>query len=382
LNKFLNEEYLFEREKDENGDEIENGAYIKYNFSKSGKYYSPSYTSVDDYHKYIDTLPIFDEPDLFGLHENADRIYQLQESNKIQNLLLCVVPKSSQAGKSANEIVLEIVNDLLTRKPEIIEKREQRHKSHDKSYENNLPHSLTIVLYQEIEKYNKLISKISNTLEDLQKAIQGTILLSAECDEVLNSLLLNKIPISWAKTSYPSHKPLGSWFQDLILRIQFIRNWLMYGHPTCFWISGLFFPQGFITGVLQNHARETKIPVSDIKFKHTVLDKYEQDIIKPPNVGVYIYGLYLEASSWDLGKGLLVDQKPGEMSFMMPVIWLETVKENIEVKDDDNEDEDEDDENKIYYFSCNVFKTLKRTGIISASGSSNNHVISIVINLY
>src|SRR5690349_11699665 len=95
LNKFLNER-LLEREKDENGDEIENGKFIDNKFSKSGKYWSPLYNNVDDYNNFIDSLPIFDEPDLFGLHENANIIYQLQESNKIQSILLNVIPKDSK----------------------------------------------------------------------------------------------------------------------------------------------------------------------------------------------------------------------------------------------------------------------------------------------
>jgi dynein heavy chain len=242
------------------------------------------FKTVSEYHSYIDSLPIFDEPDLFGLHENANIIYQLQESNNIQNLLLSVVPNTKQSGKSPNEIALEIINNFLLSKPEIIEIKSQRHKSHDKVYDNSLPHSLTIVLFQEIEKFNNLLIKIFSTLDDLQKAVNGTILISSECDEILNSLLLNKIPNSWAKVCYPSHKLLGSWYTDLLSRVDFMRKWLIGGHPTCFWISGLFYPQGFITGVLQNHARETKTPVSDILFRHTVLDKYSEEIAKGPNV--------------------------------------------------------------------------------------------------
>ena len=68
-----------------------------------------------------------------------------------------------------------------------------------------------------------------------------------------------------------------------------MRNWLQQGHPPCFWISGLFFPQGFITGVLQNHARETKIPISDITFKYSVLDRLPENINKAATVYLYIF---------------------------------------------------------------------------------------------
>lgn len=139
-------------------------------------------------------------------------------------------------------------------------------------------------MYQEIEKFNKLINKIFFSLEDLKKAIDGTIVMSIEGDEIFNSLLINRIPLSWAKICYPSHKPLSSWFDDLLERVEFMRVWLANGHPSSFWISGLFYPQGFITGVLQNHARETKIPVSEITFKYNILSKQANEIVKGPAV--------------------------------------------------------------------------------------------------
>jgi len=112
--------------------------------------------------------------------------------------------------------------------------------------------------------------------------------MSNEGDEIFNSLLINRIPLSWAKFCYPSHKPLSSWFDDLLERIEFMRSWFVNGHPSSFWMSGLFFPQGFITGVLQNHARESNIPVSEISFRFHVLRKQENEIAKGPPVYIYI----------------------------------------------------------------------------------------------
>ena len=36
-------------------------------------------------------------------------------------------------------------------------------------------------------------------------------------------------------------------------------------------MSGLYFPQGFLTGVLQTHSRMYKIPIDTLAFKFKVL---------------------------------------------------------------------------------------------------------------
>ena len=365
LTKFINEN-LFNKEKDADGNDLEEEATINY-----GKYSIPAYKLLYEYQKYIPTLPNFDDPDIFGLNENANIVYELKESNNLLDLLSNILPKDKSSGRNSNEIVMEIINNMLAEQIEKIDKK-ARNKIHDKLYENDLQSSLTIVLFQEIDKYNNLITKIDNTLNELKKAIEGTSVMSSESDEIFHSLLLNKIPSSWSKIGYSSFKSFGSWTNDLKKRIDFISHWLTDGHPSVYWISGLFYPQGFITGVFQNHARETKIPVSDITIKFTVLDKTVEEIQKGPKYGIYVNGLFLEGASWDAKLGL-VDQKPGEMRCTMPVIWFETIKEVPKVPvDDDNENEDE-----IYYYSCPMFKTGKRAQIISSSGNSNEKVLEV-----
>ena len=96
-----------------------------------------------------------------------------------------------------------------------------------------------------------MLKVLKSTLEDLKKAINGFILLSDELDSMFYDLLLNKVPKNWQKVAYPSLKPLNSWMKDLKLRVSFLRDWLAEGSVTSYWMSSFFFPQGFLTGVLQ-----------------------------------------------------------------------------------------------------------------------------------
>ena len=46
-----------------------------------GVYFCPPFGNAQSYRDYIETLPIFDTPTVFGLHSNANISYQKQESS-------------------------------------------------------------------------------------------------------------------------------------------------------------------------------------------------------------------------------------------------------------------------------------------------------------
>ena len=197
--------------------------------------------------------------------------------------ILSIQPRVSSAasGKTPDEIVMEMATDFASQVPELLEEASGNQAHFELTEEGNM-RSLSIVLLQEMAKFNILIRKMSSTLEELKKAIQGFAVMSQELDEMYLAFQNNVLPGIWRKVSYGSLKPLSSWFKDMIARVNFLRDWLNDKAPLSYWMSGFYFPQGFLTGVLQTHARQYKIPIDTLSFKFKVLGLEKEKLLAAP----------------------------------------------------------------------------------------------------
>lgn len=81
---------------------------------------------------------------------------------------------------------------------------------------------MTTVLVQEVDRYNKLLKLIHSSMDNLKKAIKGLVVMSEALEEVFKAFINNQVPKMWSARSYPSLKTLGSWINDLVLRLDFI----------------------------------------------------------------------------------------------------------------------------------------------------------------
>lgn len=80
---------------------------------------------------------------------------------------------------------------------------------------------------------------------------------------------------------------MSSWVNDLRLRLIFTKRWIELGTCKTFWISGFFYTQGFLTGLLQTHARKYDLPIDHLSFKFTVIDRYRDQATYQEILGNY-----------------------------------------------------------------------------------------------
>ncbi|KAH9276392.1 hypothetical protein BASA83_001085 [Batrachochytrium salamandrivorans] len=249
-----------------------------YRFSPSGVYYAPSKGKYESYLEYIRGLPLNQHPEIFGIHDNGDIARQLTETRQ---LFECIIKTQDNASgsnqgsgqKSNDEILIEVTSDILARVPTTFDLEDAI-----KKYPVNYNESMNTVLIQEMTRFNKLIQVVFLSLVNVQKAIKGLVVLSAELEEVGKSILVKRVPAMWASKSYPSLKPLGGYINDLIARLRFFQTWFERGSPKVFWMSGFFFTQSFITATLQNYARKYTIPIDELGLDFEVLRITTSDV--------------------------------------------------------------------------------------------------------
>lgn len=95
-----------------------------------------------------------------------------------------------------------------------------------------------VVLLQELERFNKLIALISQTLNLLRKALAGEIGMNTVLDEVANALYNGQIPNYWRKLAPDTTKTLPYWIEQLIHRASQYRYWFSSGEPLVMWLPG------------------------------------------------------------------------------------------------------------------------------------------------
>uniref|UniRef100_A0A8C4W100 Dynein axonemal heavy chain 1 n=1 Tax=Gopherus evgoodei TaxID=1825980 RepID=A0A8C4W100_9SAUR len=325
-------------------------------YSESGIYRQISTTyDLNGYIQYIKSLPLNDTPEIFSLHDNANITFAQNETFALLGAIIQLsLPRSCFQSKETSKDILKKVPDPIHLQEVILK------------YPVLYEESMNTVLVQEVIRYNRLLEVIAQTLQDLLKALKGLVVMSSQLELMANSLFNNIVPELWNAKAYPSLKPLASWVNDLLQRIDFLQRWITKGIPPVFWISGFFFPQAFLTGTLQNFARKSIISIDTIAFDFQVNCPLQTtQLAERPAQGCYIHGLFLEGARWDPVSFQLAESRPKELYTEMAVIWLVPVPNRKPPTRG--------------FYLCPIYKTLTRAGTLSTTGHSTNYVIAVEI---
>jgi dynein heavy chain len=110
-------------------------------------------------------------------------------------------------GKSKEEVVLELSVEFATKLPAAFDIELARYK-----YPVTYLESMNSVLHQEVIWFNRLTDVIRSSLVTVQKTLTGLVVMSADIDKLITNIFQSKMPVMWAPYSYPTMKPVSSYF--------------------------------------------------------------------------------------------------------------------------------------------------------------------------
>ncbi|KAF0872101.1 DYH10 protein, partial [Crocuta crocuta] len=267
----------------------------------------------------IEALPLANTPEVFGLHSNAEIGYYTQAARDMWTHLLELQPQTGESGSgiSRDDYIGHVAKDIENKMPKIFDLDQVR---------KHLGVGISptsVVLLQELERFNKLVIRMSKSLVELQRALAGEVGMSSELDDVARSLFLGQIPNIWRKLAPDTLKSLGNWMLYFLRRFSQYTLWVTEGEPSVMWLSGLHIPESYLTALVQATCRRNGWPL-DRSTLFTQVTKFQdaEEVNERAGQGCFVSGLYLEGADWDVEKGCLIKSKPKVLVVDLPILKI------------------------------------------------------------
>ena len=126
----------------------------------------------------------------------------------------------SGSGISRDDFINNIAQDVLSKLPPAYDLDKIK-----KKYGVDITPT-TVVLLQELERFNNLINRMDRSLKELKRALAGEVGMSAELDDVSRALFNGQIPGIWRKLAPATLKSLANWMLHFLQRHNQYMKWV------------------------------------------------------------------------------------------------------------------------------------------------------------
>lgn len=118
-----------------------------YKLSKLDTYYVPVEGPIADVKTYIDSLPLDEDPEVFGLHPNANIAYEAKTVSSFTDTILMIQPRvaAGGGGRTPDELAQDLCRDIAARLPPALDV-DAAHPTTFAVAENGQPLSLGVFL--------------------------------------------------------------------------------------------------------------------------------------------------------------------------------------------------------------------------------------------
>ena len=141
-------------------------------------------------------IQVFESQLKFNLEFTINR-YQTKTAKSILDTVLGIQPKDSSGGggETRESVVVKLCDDMLDKLPSGYIEYEVK----QRLQKMGPLQPMNIFLRQEIDRMQKVIVTVNQTLHDLKLAIDGTIIMSENLRDALDSMYDARIPKLWSK---------------------------------------------------------------------------------------------------------------------------------------------------------------------------------------
>jgi len=272
------------------------------------------------YVKYIEDRFPPEQPQMFGLHPNAEIGFLTNQGISIFNTVREIKGGGGGGGGGDISAAQFMITAYMGQLPANLDMIEIRGRLKDEDYTPYI-----IVSLQESDRMNVLLSQLRQSMTELELGIGGALNVTEAMEDLATDLQINKVNAKWAEKAFPSLKSLASWFADLLARVEQLVQWTaILALLRSLWLSGLFNAMSFMTAVMQVTARSNQLPLDYMTNRSRFTNTRDiGDITQQPAQGVYIHGLFMEGAGWEEGKGedegYITDSKMKDLHPYMPI---------------------------------------------------------------
>ncbi len=229
-------------------------------------------------------------PEVFGLHANAEIGYYTKAAKDMWMHLVELQPQTNESGgaMSRDQFIENAASEILKKLPKVFDLDKIR-----KKFGLDISPT-TVVLLQELERFNKLISSMFRSLTTLKRALKGEVGMSNELDDLSRSLFNGLLPTMWRKLAPATKKTLGNWIDHFERRFNQYNFWQSESEPNVMWLSGLHIPESYLTALVQATCRKNGWPL-DRSTLYTQVTQWmsPDDVTERAHQGLSFFWFYI-----------------------------------------------------------------------------------------
>jgi dynein heavy chain 2 len=272
-----------------------------------------------DFSGLIDSLADSDVPAIFSLPPNADRVVQLTRVTAVINDLQRL-QETKEVSKMTREEWAALVTPLLTTWMELTQPHANLLTHHHQVKRDAKP--IEGFVGAEVVASLALLLKVDNTMTDLRKVVEGSILLSEDRRSEAAAMISNEIPAAW-DGAFTGPERIIPWLTSLVNRAVDMQEWqakcnngeLLRSPLT---LSSLLRPQTFLNALRQETSHLTREPLVSLSLVASIFAAADDAALPVCLTGLLLQGAVVDES----GTLAEIDSADAGGFYQMPNVYI------------------------------------------------------------